>query len=41
MNKIFKDLIKKIMSVYIDEMLVKSLRATDHITHLEEVFGVL
>ena len=29
------------MEVYIDDMLVKSLRAADHIAHLEETFGVL
>ena len=29
------------MKVYIYDMLVKSLKATDHIAHLEEAFGVL
>ena len=29
------------MEVYIDNMLVKSLKAADHIAHLEEAFGVL
>ena len=29
------------MEVHIDEMLVKSLKAADHIAHLEEVFGIL
>ena len=29
------------MEVYIDDMLIKSVKAVDHITHLEEVFGVL
>ena len=33
-NKIFKEMIKKMMEVYIDNMLVKNLRATDHIAHL-------
>ena len=29
------------MEVYIDDMLVKSLRENDHIEHLEECFKVL
>ena len=29
------------MEVYIDDMLVKSLKAVDHIAHLEEAFGFL
>ena len=40
-NKIFRELIGKTMEVYIDDMLVKSLKAADHITHLEEAFGIL
>ncbi|GFS38849.1 hypothetical protein Acr_00g0059790 [Actinidia rufa] len=40
-NKIFKEQIGKTMEVYIDDMLVKSLQAADHIAHLEEAFGVL
>ena len=40
-NKIFKDMTGKAMEVYIDDMLVKSLRAADHIAHLEETFVVL
>ena len=40
-HKMFKDMIGKTMEVYIDDMLVKSLKATDHITHLEEIFGIL
>ena len=40
-NKIFKELIRKTMEVYIYDMLVKSLKAADHIAHLEEVFGIL
>ncbi|KAL8125842.1 hypothetical protein AgCh_013223 [Apium graveolens] len=40
-NKIFKDLIGKTMEVYVDDMLVKSLVKTDHITHLREAFEVL
>ena len=40
-NKMFRDLIRKNMEVYIDDVLVKSFRATDHIAHLGEAFGVL
>ena len=29
------------MEVYINDMLVKSLEAVNHIAHLEKVFGVL
>ena len=39
-NKIFKHLIGKIMEVYVDDMLVKSLDRADHIKHLQEVFEV-
>ncbi|XP_057461085.1 uncharacterized protein LOC130751495 [Actinidia eriantha] len=37
----FKELIGKTMEVYINDMLVKSLQAADHIAHLKEAFGVL
>ena len=40
-NKMFKELIGKIMKVYIYDMLVKSIKAADHVAHLEEAFGVL
>ena len=40
-NKIFKKLIGKTMEVYIDDMLVKSLKALENIAHLEEAFSVL
>ena len=40
-NKMFKEQIGKTMEVYIDDMLVKSLRTADHIAHLEEAFGIL
>ncbi|XP_074351399.1 uncharacterized protein LOC141690504 [Apium graveolens] len=39
--KIFKDLIGKTMEVYVDDMLVKSLVRTDHVSHLKEAFEVL
>ena len=29
------------MEVYVDGMLVKSLKAADHVAHLEETFGIL
>ena len=34
-------MIGKTMEVYIDNMLVKSLRVVDHDAHLEETFGIL
>ncbi|GFZ20003.1 hypothetical protein Acr_28g0007080 [Actinidia rufa] len=40
-NKIYKEQIGKTMEVYIDDMLVKSLQAADHIAYLEEAFGIL
>ena len=40
-NKMFKEMIGKTMEVYIDDMLVKIMRAADHIAHLEETFGIL
>ena len=29
------------MKVYIDDMLVKSLKEDDHVAHLEKTFGIL
>ena len=40
-NKIFEEMIGKTMEVYIDDMLVKSFKAADHVAHLEEIFGIL
>ena len=40
-NRMFKEMIGKTMKVYIDDMLVKSLKVTDHIALLEEMFGIL
>ena len=40
-NKMFKELIEKTMEVYIDDVLVKSLKAPDHIAYLDETFGIL
>ena len=35
-NKMFKEMIRKLMEVYIGGVLIKSLKAIDHIAHLEE-----
>ena len=40
-NKMFKDQLGDTMEVYIDDMLVKSRKAEDHINHLEQTFEVL
>ena len=37
----FKKMIGKMTEVYIDDILVRSLKAVDHIAHLEEAFGIL
>ncbi|KAI0520318.1 hypothetical protein KFK09_007790 [Dendrobium nobile] len=41
MNKIFKDLIGRTMEVYVDDMLVKSLEKSQHISDLERCFSLL
>ena len=40
-NKMFAEQQGKTIEVYIDDMLVKSLKATDHIQHLRQCFDVL
>ena len=40
-NRIFKDQIGKSMEVYVDDMLVNSLRSSDHLFHLEQVFVIM
>jgi len=40
-NKVFKELIRSTMEVYIDDMLVKSRDCSDHMKHLEETFAFL
>lgn len=40
-NKMFADKLGTTMEVYIDDMLVKSLHATDHLRHLQECFETL
>ena len=41
MNRMFKDLIGKSMKLYVDDMLVKSKIAGDHIEHLNQMFNIL
>lgn len=41
MTVIFHDLIHKILEDYVDDILVKSLDAMDHLSHLEQVFDRL
>src|ERR1700733_4265235 len=41
MNALFKKKIGKIMEVYVDDMLVKSLHSSSHITDLSEAFAIL
>jgi len=40
-NKMFNEHLRKTMEVYIDDMLVKSLKKEDHVKHLEECFAIL
>ena len=40
-NKMFKDLLGRTMEVYVDDMLVKSIRADDHLVDLAGMFEVL
>ena len=40
-NKIFEEFLGKMMEVYINDMLVKSIMAEDHIRHLEQSFQAL
>ncbi|CAA0819828.1 Unknown protein, partial [Striga hermonthica] len=40
-NKMFATLIEHTMEVYVDDMLVKSVHASDHITHLRDMFAIL
>lgn len=37
----FVELIGKIVEVYVDNMLVKSLKAIDHVIHLDTAFQML
>ena len=40
-NKMFAQKIGKTMEVYVDDMLVKSTKASHHVNHLGEMFGIL
>ena len=40
-NMMFKEHIGKTMEVYVDDMLVKSKTAVDHVSHLSNTFVVL
>ncbi|CAA0813340.1 Unknown protein, partial [Striga hermonthica] len=40
-NKMFADQIGRTMEVYVDDMLVKSVFANDHVSHLNEMFSIL
>nr|XP_017221509.1 PREDICTED: uncharacterized protein LOC108198257 [Daucus carota subsp. sativus] len=40
-NMMFKDQIGKTMEVYVDDMLVKSKKANDHVSHLCDMFEIL
>ena len=41
MTVIFHDLIHKTLEDYVDDILVNSINALDHLSHLEEVFNWL
>ena len=41
MYKIFAELLKVSMEVYINDMLVKSAKTEDHVTHLGQTFAIL
>ena len=40
-NKVFANLIAKTMEIYVDDMLVKTLRKEDHVSDLSEMFALL
>lgn len=40
-NKMFEEKLGKTIEVYMDDMLVKSIRVIDHVAHIEECFKVL
>ena len=40
-NKMFKDQIGKTMEVYVDDILVKSMKTEEHIRNLKETFNIL
>lgn len=40
-NKMFADLIGKTIEVYVDDILVKSLKTLDHLKHFDATFQIL
>ena len=40
-NKIFAELLGTSIKVYIDDILVKSAAAPDHVTHLDQTFSII
>ena len=40
-NKVFKDMIRGTMEVYVDDMFVKSVQRTDYLQYLDEAFNLL
>ena len=40
-NKVFKELIRHTMEVYVNDILMKSLQCIDHVQHLSEAFDRL
>ena len=40
-NMMFKNLTRKTMEMYMDDILVKSKVAEDHVKHLEQMFDIL
>ena len=40
-NMIFKEMIRKFVEVYMDDMIIKSLKVEDHAKDLSQVFEVL
>ena len=40
-NMMFKEQINKTMEVYMDDMLIKSKTASNHVTHLTDTFNIL
>jgi hypothetical protein len=39
--KMFSELLGKTVEVYIDDMVVESVKSTDHVEDLRKVFGIL
>jgi len=40
-NRVFETLIGKMMEVYVDDMITKSVKETDHVRDLEQTFKLL